>query len=511
MSLNRRTFLRKFGVGALGISLVNYYSSCSRKTKRPNILFCYTDDQSWAHTSIAGDPVVKTPNFDRVAKEGILFNNAFCAAPSCAPSRASILTGQEMWRLQEGGLLFGALPDKYKIFPKILEKSGYEIGYTGKGYWPANLESPDYWSDPLGNEYSKHKEDTPKAMPGTDYTKNFQEFLGTKDSQKPFFFWVGFYEPHRAYDAGVGKRNGMDINKVRVPSFLPDSPEVRSDLLDYYYEIEWTDRHLGEMIKVLEEAGELDNTIIVATSDNGMPFPRAKTTLYEYGTHMPLAIRWGQQVKSGRVVDDLVSLTDLAPTFLNAAGLAELPEMTGKSMMTTLKSKKSGRIDPRRDKVVTAIERHTWSRPEGKTYPVRAIRTYDWLYIYNFESNRWPAGDPPPFKPIFFEYYGDIDRGPTLSFMMENKDTDPYVMQLFKLSVDKRPQEELYNIRKDPDCMDNLLMNDSYDDIRIDLQIRLFNYLRETVDPRMQGKAPWDDYPFYFNNGDFSKAYSPNE
>lgn len=515
MNLKQQLIVLAVAVGGIGYGLL--FSSSAKNTnekkspERPNILFLISDDQSWLHTSIAGDAVVKTPGFDHIAEQGILFNNAFCSAPSCTPSRGSILTGQEMWRLEEGGLLFGGLPDKFPLFTKELEKAGYKIGYTGKTYWPANLESTGYWREPLGKNYSNFEEVAPEGIPGTDYSKNFIEFLQENKEAKPFFFWVGFYEPHRRYKQGIGKESGLDPDSVEVPKFLPDNSIVREDILDYYYEIQWFDKHLQRMLKILEKTGQLENTIIVVTSDNGMPFPHAKANLYEYGTHIPLAICWSKNIKSGRKVDDLVSLSDLAPTFLEIAGIKPLLGMTGISLMNIFQSKKSGQIDPKRNKVVTAIERHTWSRPGGKAYPMRAIRTHEWLYIYNFEPDRWPAGNPPPFKPIFFNHYGDIDDSPTFKYMFNNQKKNPDVAHTMDLAVAKRPHEELYNIIIDPDCINNLAQHSSYQKIRNELQIRLFDYLKKTEDPRMSNKAPWDDYPFYFNNGDFSSPYKPKD
>jgi uncharacterized sulfatase len=454
--------------------------------------------------------VAKTPNFDRIAREGVLFNNAFCASPSCTPSRSAILTGQEMWRLEEGGLLFGALPKKFELFPKILEQAGYHVGYTGKGLEPANLEAPGCWSEPTGKGYFGAREEAPRGVSGVDYAGNFERFLEARKGGRPFFFWAGFFEPHRDYRKGIGLESGMNIDDVKVPAFLPDVPEIRSDLLDYYYEIQWTDRHLGRMIRALEEARELDNTLIVVTSDNGLPFPRAKTTLYDHGTHMPLAIRWGERIKPERVVDDFVSLTDLAPTFLEAAGVAIPGTMTGRNLMNVLLSERQGQVDPRRDKVFTGIERHTWCRSGGLPYPSRAVRTHEWLYIRNFAPERWPAGDPPPFKPIFYDCYGDIDPCPTSEYMLDKKD-DPQVSRLLDLAVARRPAEELYDVRRDTDQVNNLSGDPAYASVLADLRRRLMDYLEKTNDPRSRGESPWDDYPFYLDERRYREAENQDD
>ena len=217
-------------------------------------------------------------------------------------------------------------------------------------------------------------------------------------------------------------KSGMDPAKVRVPDIFPDTPEVRSDICDYFFEIQRFDQQIGEMLELIEQAGQLDNTLVVITSDNGMPFPRAKANLYDLGSRMPLAIRWPKQVPGGRTVDDFVNLTDLAPTFLEAAGLTPPEAMTGRSLLDLLKSTKSGIVEPGRDAVCTGRERHAWCRIDGKGYPARMIRTRDFLYIRNYEPDRWPAGN---YRIVTNEgHYGDIDASPTKDVMIAQKDTN---------------------------------------------------------------------------------------
>jgi uncharacterized sulfatase len=485
-------------------------AGCSDKNdtkvdNRPNILFCISDDQTWVHTSINGDPVVKTPNFDLIAREGLLFTNSFANAPSCSPSRAAILTGQNFWQLEEGGLLFGRLKKKFPIFTKILENAGYVVGKTGKGYGPANQEFDTAWKNPCGGIWSHLTMDLPyidklieekEGISDIDYAANFGAFLKAHDLSKPFFFWYISYEPHRDYIYGSGAQMGLDPQKVEVPSFLPDVEEVRQDICDYLFEIEWFDQHLGRMLRLLEENGELENTIIVVTSDNGMPFPRAKSTIYDYGVHMPLAIRWGEGIKNpGRIIDDFVNHIDFAPTFLDVAGLEVPGEMVGQSLMNIFQSNKSGIIDRSRFKTVTGIERHVWARPGGKTYPRRAIHTEKLVYIRNYEPKRWPMGGPE-FEASHQGVFGDIDAGPTKSFMMAHQNDDP-VKDLFAKSFGKLPAEELYDLQKDPAQINNLADNPDYEWLKENLRKEMEAYQIKTGDPRVLGKSPWDDYPFY--------------
>lgn len=475
--------------------------------KKPNILMVVADDQSWLHTGITGDKIVKTPAFDRIANEGVLFKNAFAACPSCTASRTAILSGQEIWRTQEAGLLMGSVPKKLKLFTHILRDNGFFVGYTGKGWAPGNWSFLGLEENPFVNEYNLRLEtQIAYGIDARNYTANFKDFLNDRPKDAPFFFWFGSTEPHREYQFGVGEKEAkLNTADVLVPPFWPDNEIVSQDILDYYYEIMWFDSHLAGMIYELEQAGELENTLIIVTSDNGMPFPRAKVNLYDWGTHMPLAIRWGKNIKSPRKVDDLVSLTDLAPTILELAGLEIPVEMTGRSLMPVLKSDMEAMVDSTRNKIFTALERHTYCRPDGETYPMRAIRTSDYLYIRNFEPERWPTGGPE-FISSNKTTHGDVDASPTKSFIIENKDKYP---GLFELNFGKRPAEELYDINNDPGQINNLANVSEFAGIKEKLAQELTVYLTKTGDPRMEGKDPWKDYIYHQENGfgaSFNKA-----
>ena len=414
MAQNRRRFLKTMAAASAACALPTL--RCADKSK-PNILFAITDDWSWPHAGIAGVEEISTPAFDRVAREGVLFKNCYVSAPSCTPSRGAILTGQYHWRLEEGGNLWSILPAKFHVYPDLLEEHGYHVGYTGKGWGPGDIESAGRTRNPAGPSYNQKQTQPPfEHMSSVDYAANFAAFLTEKRNDEPFCFWYGGFEPHRRYEYAMGIEVGKNPQHVEVPAIFPDAEPVRNDILDYYVEIEYFDAHLGKMLQLLEERGELDNTLVVVTSDNGMPFPRAKANLYEWGTHMPLAIRWADAAKGGRVVDDFVSQTDFAPTFLEAAGIPPCNDMTGASLLPILLSSSEGQVEENRDHVLVGRERHAWVRKGGVGYPCRAIRTKDYLYIRNYKPDRWPAGDPtngvdndPPGP------YGDIDAGPTKS------------------------------------------------------------------------------------------------
>ena len=301
----------------------------------PNILFCISDDQSYAHTGANGDPVIQTPAFDRVAREGIRFTHAFCDAPTCGPSRSAILTGQPIWRLEEAGNIHSTLPKKFLTYAELLKNAGYATGFTGKGWSPGRLAAGGRDANPAGEEFKKKTlKPSFRHMSNKDYASNFEDFLSQVEKDQPFCFWLGTHEPHRGFEAGAGERSGKDPSKVIVPKIFPDHPVVRSDILDYYVEIEHFDQMVARALKSLEKAGQLDNTIVIVTSDHGMPFPRAKASLHDDGSRVPLAIRWPKGIKdSGRTVDACVNLSSLAPTFLESAGLQVPDMMTAGSLM----------------------------------------------------------------------------------------------------------------------------------------------------------------------------------
>lgn len=490
-------------------------AACGSRTpeRRPNILLAYTDDQSYPHASILGDPVVRTPAFDRVAREGVLFHHSYTACPSCTPSRSALLTGRQIWGIGEAGVLFGTLSPEYPLFPHLLEDAGYHIGFVGKPWAPGDWRAAGLTRHPFGTEYDARLEpDPPDGIDIRDYAANFEDFLADRPEGEPFFFFFGATEPHRDYESGIGARSGLDPDKVFVPPYLPDAPEVRSELLDYYYEIEHFDRHLGRMLDTLESMGELDNTLVVVTSDNGMPFSRTKATLYDSGTRMPTAVRWGSRVAGGRTIEDFVSHTDFAPTFLEAAGVAPVDSHDGRSLVPLLTADGDGRLDPSRDHVVTAMERHTWCRPDGATYPMRAIRTHDHLYIRNYEPDRWPTGGPE-FISSNKAPHGDLDDGPFKDFLLlpETRERFPRAVEA---GLGKRPAEELYDCRADPHQMNNLADDPALEPVRAQLSQRLEEILREGGDPRMDGLDPWQGYAYRQIEGfgaTFNRTLDPAE
>ena len=500
--------------GGLGIALAGCSRSPEPPPKRPNILFAFSDDQSYPHASILGDPVVKTPTFDRVAREGVLFTHSFTACPSCTPSRASLLTGRQMWQTGEGGACSTAPSTRAtRCLRTFFKTPGITSVLPGKGFWPGDWKAGGLTRPPIGAEYNDILvRNSPPGISTRDYARNFEAFLAEREADAPFFYWFGCTEPHRDWDIGIGRRSGMNIEDVPVPPYFPDAEEVRREILDYYYEIQHFDTHLGRMLAKLEELGELDNTIVVVTSDNGMPFVRTKTTLYDGGVRMPTAVRWGNGTPAGRSLDDFASHIDFAATFLEAAGLDVPAEFTGRSLMPLLKTDREGRIEDERDHVITGVERHTWCRPEGAGYPSRAIRTHDYLYIRNFEPDRWPTGDPD-FTSSNKAPYGDIDDGLMKDFMLRPETRRDFPKE-YHLSMGKRPAEELYVVASDPHQIDNRAGDPELAEVKEMLCARLESYLKETGDPRMEGRAPWQGYVYRQEEGygaTFNRSLSAEE
>ena len=509
--------------------LVITLGACSGKrfAERPNILFAISDDQSFPHTSFAGRTWINTPAFDRVATHGLYFTHCYAGSPGCAPSRSAIVTGRYPWQNEQAGQHAAGWLARYVPFVDVIAANGYHTGYTGKGVGPFKYgEAPLRSQNAAGEAYNEIKyregsaddERFARGISDVNYAANFRQFIEQRSDNEPFFFWYGAIEPHRDYEEGSWQRRGKSREEVEVPAFLPDVAEVRGDLLDYAVEIEWFDLHLMRMIDYLEEIGELDNTIIIVTADNGMPFPRAKANGYDYGVHVPLAISFPQNFPAGRVINHPVSFVDLAPTILELTGTDSegmLP-MTGKSWVRLLKSEQEDITDETDDYVMAGRERHSSSRYRNAGYPQRILRQGRFLYVWNLKPERWPAGAPQRLVPdssgATYPLYGidrngghhsdwaftDIDAAPTKSFIVEHHEDDRYA-RYFELAVGKRPEYELFDVERDPDCLTNLATDPEFVGIRNQLDALMVGELTRTQDPRVVGPNPevFDTYPRY--------------
>jgi N-sulfoglucosamine sulfohydrolase len=470
----------------------------SQKAQHPNILFVIADDWGYGHASVYGSKFIRTPALDRVAREGVLFTRAFTPNAKCAPSRAVLLTGRNSWQLEEAANHTPYFPAKFKTWVEALGENGYFTGMTAKGWGPGVAN--DIEGKPrqmAGKPFNRRKLQPPATGIGTDdYAANFEDFLNASPKGQPWSFWYGALEPHRAYEYGSGvKKAGKSLSDIdRVPGFWPDNETVRNDMLDYAFEVEHFDRHLERMLAALERRGLLENTIVIVTSDHGMPFPRVKGQAYDASNHVPLAVMWKNGIKSaGRIVDDYVSFADLAPTLIELANLkwgqTGMQPAAGRTLTDILFSNKSGRIDPRRDHVLVGKERHDVGRPNDAGYPIRGIRKNDLLYLHNYEVDRWPAGNPETG-------YLNCDGGATKTAILQAR-REGKEKRFWQLAFGKRPADELYDVSKDPDCITNLADDPKYFEIRQKLRRQMESELKAQGDPRLFGKGYiFDQYQY---------------
>jgi N-sulfoglucosamine sulfohydrolase len=466
--------------------------------QRPNILFAIADDASWKHFGAYGCDWVKTPAFDRVASEGILFTRAYTPNAKCAPSRACILTGRNSWQLEEAANHSPLFPSKFKTYAEVLGENGYWVGSTAKGWAPGDPGEIDGKKRELtGPKFDAHKTEPPaRFISNNDYTRNFEAFLEARPEGQPFCFWYGSTEPHRAYEFEAGiKYGGKSTDEIdEVPAFWPDVDTIRTDMLDYAFEIEYFDIHLQRMLEKLEELGELKNTLVIVTADNGMPFPRIKGQVYEYSNHLPLAVMWPDGIKNpGRVVHDFVNFIDFTPTYLELAGLTAekvgMQPVTGKSLTDIFFSEKEGSMAEDRSFVLVGKERHDVGRPDDQGYPVRGILKDEYLYLRNFKPERWPKGNPETG-------YLNCDGSPTKTYILDTR-RKKGIMEYWQLNFGKRVEEELYNVTNDPFCLNNLAGDETYAALKAELSTEMTQKLTQQEDPRILGNGDiFDNYPY---------------
>lgn len=462
----------------------------------PNILIAIADDWGYGHASAYGAKWVQTPSFDRVAKQGILFRNAFTPNAKCAPSRACLLTGRNSWQLKEAANHICYFPAEFRAWPEVLAERGWHVGHTSKGWGPGVAKDVGGQNRKMTGEAYNRKDLTPATtgIGKNDYASNFEDFLTSVPSDRSWCFWYGAIEPHRGYEFGSGvAKGGKSLEDIdRVPTYWPDNEVVRNDMLDYAMEVEHFDHHLGRMLDLLERKGQLQNTLVIVTSDHGMPFPRCKGNAYPDSNHVPLAIMYPQGMQHrGRSVEDFVSFIDVAPTLLDYArirwddsGMAATP---GRSLRPLFESSQQGQVDPSRDCVLVGMERHDIGRPNDVGYPIRGIVTRDYVYLKNFEPDRWPACNPETG-------YLNCDAGETKSFILDMRRTMGS-NSFWRLCFGKRPAEELYRRESDQDCVVNLASQQDMLDIQQKLRDRMEQMLREQQDPRILGNGKvFDEY-----------------
>jgi uncharacterized sulfatase len=526
-NLKRRDFLRQAvtGIAAAPFLSPNLSSAMAKKpsdkNKRPNILFLFADD--WGRyagiyrdsTRATVSDIIKTPNVDRVAGEGVIFNNAFVPAPQCTPTRGSIVTGMNFYRCGSNAILMGGCwdehPDPMESLPSfvnILRDKSYHTGNNTKTGPYGKIGGDDTFYHGAGVEYNKFSQVVSEADDKTaaknrlleEVRKNFRLFLNDRKPNQPFFYWFGPTNCHTPWAHGSGEDLwGIDPDsfKGKLPKFLPDVEAVRADFSDYFGEVQAWDAMVGVMMEELEKTEDINNTLVVLAGDNGIPgIPRGKCNLYDLGVQVPLIMRWPSVIKKGRVVDDFVSLMDLAPTFLETAGINPPENMQAKSLMNIIRSNENGQIDKSRNHVIVGRERHApVARADKLPYPSRAIRTKDYLYIRNFKPERWPVCE----SYLLADIINDLDESQTHTFFLEHMN-DLEIKPYLELNFGKRPAEELYDLSKDVDQMNNVALKPEYSAVKQQLSKKLLKILEQTKDPRLQNDA--FDYPPYVVESD---------
>jgi len=449
----------------------------------PNVLLVIADDAS-CHFGAYGCRWTTTPAVDALAREGITFDNAYVPTSKCAPCRAAILTGRNPWQLEAAANHWPTFPPEYMAFTEVLAAKGIACGAAGKVWGPGVAQTAD------GNQRTWGLARAPKQPKAAGPAAAFREFLATRRPDQPFFYWFGSQNPHRGYAANAGLVAGKQPADIdRVPACWPDTDVVRRDMLDYATEIEAFDTEVRSLVEALEAAGEKDNTLVIVTSDHGMPFPRVKGHTFDLAHRVPLVMRWPAGiVHPGRRVEGFVSAIDFTPTILDlervdgtAAGMRPI---TGTSFADLLRDAP----ERPRDRVILGRERNdARCRPgteSGLGYPARAIRRADLFYVHNFAPDRWPCGDPDLGL-------ADTDAGPTKALIEAAGPGDRF----WQLCFGKRPADELYDLTADPDCVTNLASDPARAADMRRLKEELVAELTRQEDPRVLGRGDiFDQY-----------------
>jgi arylsulfatase A-like enzyme len=408
----------------------------------PNFLVLIADDLGEGDLGCYGHPVLRTPNIDRLAREGMRFDRAFLTISSCSPSRASILTGRYPHNTGAGDLHQPLPADQWTV-ARILRSAGYFCGAVGK--WHLGASEKPHWERIL-------------ECPGRETAATAARLIEERPRGRPFFFWVASIDPHRPYDE-TGFPEPHDPARVAVPPYLPDHPLIRKELALYYDEIARFDRHVGEIVAALERQGALDRTVVVVMSDNGMPFPRAKTTLYDSGIRTPLVVRYPALVPAGTVQKGLASAVDLAPTILDLAGVSQRT-MQGRSLRAMLGDPAA----PGREAVYAEANWHDYDQF------TRAVRTAGHLLVRNYYWDKplWNSVDS--INSITWKGFMEAERAGRLT-----------PAQRFLL-VEPRPFEELYDLDSDPHALRNVAEDPRHREPLLRLRVLLDNWRVATAD-----------------------------
>lgn len=420
----------------------------SESDSRPNIVLIIADDMAWDDSSPYGHESIPTPNLQRLADEGMKFEKGFVTVSSCSPSRASIITGQYP-TTTDADELHWPLPKEKITFVEKLKAAGYWTGAAGK--WHLGDAVKDRFDKvievdtsgfqlPSGSDGSSGKFKETLAGEAQSGCADWMDLIDGREKSKPFFVWLAALDPHRPYHDGIVP-NAATAESVKIPPYHPDTAEVRKDYQLYYDEIIRLDKYVGLVLDKLKEQGIDENTMICFISDNGRPFPRDKTTLYDSGIRSPFLVRWPDVVEAGSVCGEIVSSVDIARTCMEIAKIESIsPLFKGRSFLPQL-------IDPTKPGREYIYAEKNWHDFEDHA---RAVRNKRYKYIRNYY-------DDLPLTPP-----ADAVRSPTYEEMKRlgrEKKLLPHQLACF---VAPRDKEELYDTEEDPFELNNVAADPRY-------------------------------------------------
>ena len=430
-------------------------ADASKESTKPNILVLIADDASMDF-GCYGNKGINTPNIDALAASGLRVEKAFLTGSQCSPSRTAMITGQFAHTIGTEKLS-AKIPPSAKTIPDYLRERGYFTGLMLKNHMEAKGNQRFHW---YGRGFGFYR--TKPAEWDRTVADEFTTFLDRAED-KPFFMWLGFIDPHRAYnDHAIEKVN--DPKDVTVPPQLVDDEATRRDLADYYDEISRMDGHIGEVLAVLKERKQLENTLIVFVSDNGMPFPRAKGSLYDTGTRTPLLFSWADRIEAGSVYKkDLVSTIDLAPTLLDAAGIAKPEPMYGESLLPLL----LGNAHSSRTHVFSERHHKRWD----EYYMTLRSSTHKLIRTFDMTADM-------PLVTV-----GEVYTSPSWYALQEGEKAGTLTAGQRRILDTSRAEIELYDLEADPYELVNIANNPENQDIVRDLMGRIEQWRSETNDP----------------------------
>ncbi|MBM3728885.1 MAG: sulfatase [Acidobacteria bacterium] len=413
---------------------------------KPNLLLVLSDDHSAPYLGCYGDPVIRTPNFDQFASQGMRFTRAFTAAPQCVPSRTAMLTGRSPVAARMGRFSSPLPPDVVSL-PDLLRPAGYYTGIMRRNFHldgPGNVqpETQRFFDEHGLMTFERRVDFLNRNAPRAQTVPLLSKFLDGKPGEKPFFLWVNFNDPHHPWDDNAIPVK-HDPAKIQLPAHLPDLPGVREELGRYFDEIARADAEFQSILDVLEKRGLAENTLIVFMGDNGMAFPHGKGSLYDPGLNVPLMVRWPGRVKPGLVTEELISGEDITPTFLAAAGVEKPKAMSGRSFLGLL----TGESYTPRDHVFAARLAHGNSPYSDRASSFdlsRCVRTARYKLIYNCTPHQ-------VYQPV------DSAGGPGWTQMQEaNRAGTLAPIHHKAYFTSPRPVFELFDLQEDPSELNNI-------------------------------------------------------